>query len=91
VRTAAAEEAIVLDGPIEDHDDSSSMEESVTWDTEVEIVCPYCGAVVTIGLDPGGGSEQTYVEDCQVCCQPWHVHLRYDRDGVALVEVDTAG
>jgi hypothetical protein len=87
---------IVLGVPTEDHDDSSSddsssMEEIVTWDTEAEVVCPYCGAVVTIGLDPGGGNEQTYVEDCQVCCQPWQIHLRYDRDGSALVELETAG
>jgi hypothetical protein len=85
-----AEGALVLDAPIEDEDDASSREEIATWDTEAEVVCPYCGAVVTIGLDPGGGRDQTYVEDCQVCCQPWHVHLRYDPDGGALVEVDTA-
>jgi hypothetical protein len=77
--------------PIEDDDDSSSVEETVTWDTEAEVVCPYCGAGVTIGLDPGGGNEQSYVEDCQVCCQPWQIHLRYERDGSALVEVDTGG
>ena len=81
----------MLDVPIEDHDDSSFVEETVTWDTEAEVVCPYCGAGVTIGLDPGGGNEQTYVEDCQVCCQPWQIHLQYDCDGSALVEVDTAG
>lgn len=74
----------------EDPDDSSPGEEINAWDTEAEVMCPYCGEVVTIGLDPGGGRFQTYVEDCQVCCQPWHVHLRYDRDGGAVVEVDTA-
>jgi hypothetical protein len=81
----------VLGVPIEEDDDSSSVEETVTWDTEAEVVCPYCGAGVTIGLDPGGGNEQSYVEDCQVCCQPWQIHLRYGRDGSALVEVDTGG
>lgn len=54
-------------------------------------MCPYCGEGIVIGLDPGGGRVQTYVEDCQVCCQPWHIHLRYDRDGGAVVEVDAAG
>jgi Cysteine-rich CPXCG len=34
-----------------------------TWDTEVEVACPYCGEVVTIGVDPAGGAVQTYVED----------------------------
>jgi hypothetical protein len=33
------------------------------WDIEAEVSCPYCGETVTIGLDPGGGAIQTYVED----------------------------
>ena len=78
------------DAPMEDSDDPS-MEELGTWDTEADVVCPYCGAGMSIALDPGGGRDQVYVEDCQICCQPWHVHLRYDRDGGALVEVDPAG
>ena len=61
-----------------------------TWDTEAEVSCPYCGEMVTIGLDPDGGTTQTYVEDCQVCCQPWRVHVQYDHRGAAQVSVDTA-
>ena len=61
-----------------------------TWDTEAEIACPYCGEDVTIGLDPGGGSIQAYVEDCQVCCQPCRVQVRYDPHGVAQVWVEPA-
>jgi hypothetical protein len=61
-----------------------------TWDMEAEVSCPYCGEGVTIGLDPGSGSVQTYVEDCQVCCQPWRVHVRYDYQGVAQVWVEIA-
>ena len=73
-------------GP-EDTDDAAPGEETNTWDTEAEVVCPYCGEGVTIALDPGGGAVQAYVEDCQVCCQPWLVSVRYDRAGAALVEV----
>ena len=47
-------------------------------DTEAEVICPYCGEVVEIGLDPGNGAAQEYVEDCQVCCRPWQVHVHYD-------------
>jgi hypothetical protein len=71
-----------------DADDPPPGEDSIMWDTEAEVVCPYCGEGVTIGLDPGGGPVQAYVEDCQVCCQPWRVSVRYDREGAALVEVD---
>jgi hypothetical protein len=38
---------------------------------------------MAIVLDPGGGPVQQYVEDCQVCCQPWRVSVRYDEDGRA--------
>jgi PhnB protein len=61
-----------------------------TWDTEAAVSCPYCGEMVTIGVDPDGGAVQTYVEDCQVCCQPWQVHLTYDDQGTAHVWVETA-
>ena len=30
-------------------------EDHATWDTEAEVICPYCGEKVTVGLDPGGG------------------------------------
>ena len=39
------------------------MLEDVTYD------CPYCGEQVETTLDLSAG-DQTYVEDCQVCCQP---------------------
>ncbi|WP_434773367.1 CPXCG motif-containing cysteine-rich protein [Pseudomonas entomophila] len=31
--------------------------------------CPYCGEAVTTSVDLSGG-DQTYIEDCQVCCRP---------------------
>jgi hypothetical protein len=71
-------------------DDPSPDGEAVAWDMEAEVVCPYCGEAVSIGLDPGGGAVQTYVEDCPVCCQPWQVFLHYGGDGAAAVELDTA-
>ena len=49
------------------------------------VVCPYCGEPVEMTLDPGGGSLQEYVEDCEVCCQPWKVNVRYGSDGCAQV------
>jgi transposase-like protein len=63
--------------------------EDSAWDTEAEVVCPYCGEGVTIGLDPAGGTVQRYVEDCQVCCQPWQVRVSYDSQGAAQVWVET--
>jgi len=50
-------------------------------DSEGEVMCPYCGAANEIALDPDGGAFQTYVEDCQVCCRPWQVHVDVDDEG----------
>jgi hypothetical protein len=30
------------------------------------------------------------VEDCQVCCRPWQVHVSYDDHGAAHVWVEAA-
>ena len=67
----------------DDDQDDHVVDESVT------VVCPYCGEPTEIGVDPGGGSVQDYVEDCQVCCQPWQVHVRWHGDGHADVQVET--
>lgn len=58
-----------------------------TADTEATVHCPHCGEPVEIAVDPGSGSSQEYVEDCQVCCRPWRVHVAFDADGHAWVDV----
>ncbi|MDQ4079370.1 MAG: CPXCG motif-containing cysteine-rich protein [Gemmatimonadota bacterium] len=50
------------------------------------MICPYCREPVTIALDTGGGAVQEYVEDCEVCCQPWQVSVMF-RGGEASVSV----
>jgi len=57
---------------------------------EADVTCPYCGETVAIQLDRAGGSAQEYVEDCQVCCQPWRVLVRFTRTGDATVRVERA-
>lgn len=58
-----------------------------TADTDTIVVCPYCGELVTLLLDPGSGAVQEYVEDCQICCRPWLVTVSYREDGNATVLV----
>lgn len=69
---------------------SERLDLSVDAATEVEAECPYCGEVVILELDPGGGAVQEYVQDCEVCCQPWLVELRYLRSGAAEVSLERA-
>jgi hypothetical protein len=44
------------------------------------LTCPYCGEPVDVAIDEGGGPQQSYVEDCPVCCRPWQVDVTYDED-----------
>jgi hypothetical protein len=46
--------------------------------TEFEVVCPYCGEVVTLYLEPD--VMGTLVQDCEVCCRPWRVDVLRDRE-----------
>jgi len=46
----------------------------------VELACPYCAEGLTLPLDLSAG-DQTYVEDCHVCCQPMTVCVTVDDEG----------
>lgn len=46
--------------------------------------CPYCGEPVTVHVEPLGVAEESYVEDCPVCCRPWRVHLSRAAGRVAV-------
>lgn len=36
---------------------------------EKSLSCPYCGESISILVDDSD-LEQSYIEDCQVCCRP---------------------
>ena len=42
--------------------------------------CPYCGEPITLLIDTSC-AEQSYVEDCEVCCQPMVVSVFVDEEG----------
>ncbi len=62
-----------------------------TVETGATVLCPYCGEINEIALDPGSGSQQEYIEDCQVCCRPWRVVVSYLPDGTAEVSAEMEG
>ncbi len=73
----------------DDHLDDDFPLGDGTAETSAAVECPYCGANNEIGLDPGSGAAQEYVEDCQVCCRPWRVTVAYGPDGQAQVHLQT--
>ena len=42
--------------------------------------CPYCGETISLLVDCSDG-DQSYIEDCQVCCRPIQVRLWATIDG----------
>jgi hypothetical protein len=47
---------------------------------EGSYICPTCGEQIVIPLDRSGGTEQEYVEDCPLCCNPNVIHLEFFGD-----------
>jgi hypothetical protein len=56
-------------------------------DDRFEVECPYCGEVVEIYVEPD--VRGVFVQDCEVCCNPWRVRVR-GADGARDVEVARA-
>jgi transcription elongation factor Elf1 len=53
---------------------------------ERAIYCPYCGESQTVLIDTSE-EEQTYIEDCQVCCRPIDFIVSVDHQGDVMVDV----
>ena len=46
-------------------------------DEDVAVICPYCGEEIEIRVERD--VRGSFVQDCEVCCNPWTV--RVERDG----------
>jgi hypothetical protein len=57
----------------------------------VDVGCPYCAESILVRVDLSAGT-QSYVEDCQVCCQPIQMTTVVGADGalegVSAVRMD---
>ena len=49
-------------------------------DEFVAIQCPWCGERLDTHVDLTAG-EQSYIEDCQVCCRPMQLSLELEENG----------
>jgi hypothetical protein len=56
--------------------------------TIAEYSCAFCGEENTTFIDISAGGQQSYVEDCQVCCRPNILYVRIDEDTLE-VEIDS--
>ena len=52
------------------------------------INCPYCGESMSIVIDVSAGG-QSYIEDCQICCQPMQISFEVDEEQLMDLKVDS--
>jgi hypothetical protein len=48
-------------------------------DDQFVVTCPYCGEECEIYVEPD--VTGTFVQDCEVCCNPWLVRVVRSADG----------
>jgi len=48
--------------------------------------CPYCGEIIEIDVDCSE-VNQSYIEDCSVCCRPININIEIDFDNQVHVYV----
>ena len=51
------------------------------------VTCPYCAEEVEVYLEPDLGGS--FVQDCEVCCNPWTIRVVQD-EGERSLEVSRA-
>ena len=53
---------------------------------EHEFQCPYCWENITMLLD-SSVSRQTYIEDCEICCNPIEVSVEFNQEELTAFSV----
>ncbi len=56
---------------------------------EVSFQCPYCFQTISMVFESMYGG-QSYIEDCEVCCQPIEVSYRIHEGETILEKVERA-
>jgi hypothetical protein len=53
-----------------------------------DVTCPYCGEQVEIYVEPEVSGR--FVQDCEVCCNPWLVRVTRSAEGtdVSIARAD---
>src|ERR1051325_10967953 len=62
--------------------------QSTRMDDHFVVTCPYCGEGIEIYVEPD--VHGTFVQDCEVCCNPWRVRVVSDDDPDRHIEVSRA-
>ncbi|HLV38274.1 CPXCG motif-containing cysteine-rich protein [Xanthomarina sp.] len=55
---------------------------------EHEFQCPYCWETISMLLD-SSQSEQEYIEDCEVCCNPIQISVKFQAQELVSFRVES--
>jgi hypothetical protein len=50
---------------------------------EKPLYCPYCGEPISLLVDSSEAGE-SYIEDCQVCCQPIVISVSIEGEALSI-------
>lgn len=56
---------------------------------EVFFQCPYCFEQISFVLETEYG-EQSYIEDCEVCCRPIEITYSLENEGIKILRLERA-
>lgn len=56
----------------------------MSLETTAEYNCAFCGEINVTFIDMSAGNHQSYVEDCQVCCQPNVIYLNINESTLEI-------
>lgn len=60
------------------------------WLLDRTISCPNCAETMSIVIDLSAGG-QSYIEDCQVCCQPMQIGFEVSDGKLLDLRVESGG
>ena len=58
-------------------------------ESEVGLTCPYCGQSISMLFEEAYGG-QSYIEDCEVCCNPIQISYEVQDGRIVLLGADRA-
>jgi transcription elongation factor Elf1 len=58
-------------------------------EVEKKFKCPYCRERISMLLDLSENGVQSYIEDCEVCCQPIQIHFEVAGHELAAFSCET--
>lgn len=57
---------------------------------DYSFLCPHCGVELSAHLDLSESAKQRFIQDCETCCKPIQIEVRFEGDEVVHFSADPA-